>query len=805
MNARSFALCVSSTFLILILMLLPINIVHASSASLATISVRHNQFIDSNGKVVTLYGVNYTGAEYACVQGRGIFDGPTDDAMISALTTWHINTVHIPLNEDCWLHINGVSGTYSGSTYRRAIKNFVNALHQHGLYVILDLSWSAYGSATASGEQQMPNQDHSIDFWKSVANTFRYDQSTAFDLYNNPHDITWQCWRDGGSCTNIPYAVAGMQSLVNAIRGNGAKNIIYLPGIEHSNDFNQLLHYLPTDSAYNLAASWQITPTGTCIDVSCWTQSIAPIATILPVTIVGLSESDCGHTFIDAAMGWLDTQSVGYIASNWNIGNCSSGPALISSYDGTPTAYGIGFRNHLTMSPTSTPTPTALPATPTPTALPPTPTPTAVPPTPTPTVVPASPTPTPSPTPAPNYLLDEEFNSGGVNLNHWSYLNGGGFYSPPSLESYSPDDVQVANGLLTITTERRSQNGYNFTSGGLSSRDKFSFLYGTLTWRAKLPIGSGIWPAVWMMPADGSNTSEIDVMEAQANNPNQVLFNYHWNDATGNNQDGKFYTGPNFTTDFHVFTLKWTPTELDWLVDGTVYKVATSHIPAKPMFLYVNTALGAWGGQPNATDIFPQYFQLDYLRVESYGATTSPTGSIAGTYTDAPAPVNLTATGTTDWVSWGATSASDVERKATGGNQFSSLAVLGSDVVHQSGGSGTNLTWSDGSPQSIGANPQLGAVVCGAANGFDFTVPADVVAHTVRVYLNVWQAQGILTAFLSDNSAATWQDSSLVNVNGGRAGVYTITYQSTSPNQVLHIHFTAQSGGCVVMNGASLQ
>ena len=67
-----------------------------------------NQLLDGNDHVVHLHGVNYSGTEFACIQGWGFFDGPSDDAMVQALTTWHINVVHIGLNEDCILDINGV-------------------------------------------------------------------------------------------------------------------------------------------------------------------------------------------------------------------------------------------------------------------------------------------------------------------------------------------------------------------------------------------------------------------------------------------------------------------------------------------------------------------------------------------------------------------------------------------------------------------------------------------------------------------------------------------------------------------------
>ena len=62
-----------------------------------------------------LLGVNRSGAEYACVEEGKIFDGPTDWASIKAMKSWKINAVRVPLNESCWLGINGVEPSLSGA------------------------------------------------------------------------------------------------------------------------------------------------------------------------------------------------------------------------------------------------------------------------------------------------------------------------------------------------------------------------------------------------------------------------------------------------------------------------------------------------------------------------------------------------------------------------------------------------------------------------------------------------------------------------------------------------------------------
>jgi hypothetical protein len=66
------------------------------------IGVRGNHLVDRRGEAVRLLGINRSGAEYQCVEGGQIFEGPTDDASIAAMASWHINAVRLPLNESCW-------------------------------------------------------------------------------------------------------------------------------------------------------------------------------------------------------------------------------------------------------------------------------------------------------------------------------------------------------------------------------------------------------------------------------------------------------------------------------------------------------------------------------------------------------------------------------------------------------------------------------------------------------------------------------------------------------------------------------
>ena len=154
------------------------------------LQVHGNALVGANGAPVQLTGVGRSGTEYACAGGWGFSDGPVDDASVSAMTGWGINAVRVPLNEDCWLGISGAPATWSGSTYRAAVVNEVSTLLAHGMAVVLDLHFTAPGAYLARSQAPMPDADHSPAFWAGVASTFKATPGIAYELFNEPHDVS---------------------------------------------------------------------------------------------------------------------------------------------------------------------------------------------------------------------------------------------------------------------------------------------------------------------------------------------------------------------------------------------------------------------------------------------------------------------------------------------------------------------------------------------------------------------------------------------------------------------------------------
>jgi endoglucanase len=328
--------------------------------------VSGNELVNASGQQVILHGVDRSGTEYECVQGHGIFSGPSDQSSINAMRSWNVNVVRLPLNEACWNADPYVKPVYAGQSYRAAIEAYVKLLNANGIVVILDLHWSGglytgnssgCSSAEAICQKPMPDLAGSVPFWSSVAATFKGNNAVIFDLFNEPYPdgalptktAAWECWRNGGTYCQpgIQYRVAGMQTLVNTVRATGASNVIMLGGLGYANDLSQWLAYEPTDPDHNLVASWHSYNFNGCSDESCWNSQVAPVIAKVPVIVGEIGENDCADDYIDPLMNWLDSKHTSYLAWSWNTGTTCAGPKLITNYDGSPSAFGAGYKAHL--------------------------------------------------------------------------------------------------------------------------------------------------------------------------------------------------------------------------------------------------------------------------------------------------------------------------------------------------------------------------------------------------------------------------------------------------------------------------
>lgn len=233
----------------------------------------------------------------------------------------------------------------------------------------------------------------------------------------------------------------------------------------------------------------------------------------------------------------------------------------------------------------------------------------------------------------------DEFDVNTLDTNHWEYevnAEGGGnnelqYYTDSSKNSY------ISNGRLVIQALKETYTGSEgtreYTSARVRSLNHGDWLYGRFEIRAKLPIGKGLWPAIWMLPSDWkyggwAASGEIDIMELIGSDSKTVYGTLHYGGVWPKNvQSGSSFTltQGSFYGDFHVFSLEWDSSEFRWYVDDSLYLKQTQWNSAGAPYpapfnqrfhLILNLAVGGnWPGNPDATTLFPQTMEVDYVRI----------------------------------------------------------------------------------------------------------------------------------------------------------------------------------------------
>lgn len=220
--------------------------------------------------------------------------------------------------------------------------------------------------------------------------------------------------------------------------------------------------------------------------------------------------------------------------------------------------------------------------------------------------------------------FSDEFDGEGLDRTKWNPTDPWEVERNAELQAYVSNPFEVKDGLLRIRIEKRKAFYDNkvreYASGMMTTAGKFSQRYGRFEIRCRVPKGRGLWPAFWMLPDPPAWPPEIDVLEILGHETDRVYLTHHWphpeNPTGASKSDTGEWRGPDFAADFHTFAVEWEPEEIRWYVDGVERHRSRKEIPAVPMFLLVNLALGgAWAGPPDETTPFPSWFQIDWVRV----------------------------------------------------------------------------------------------------------------------------------------------------------------------------------------------
>jgi beta-glucanase (GH16 family) len=250
-------------------------------------------------------------------------------------------------------------------------------------------------------------------------------------------------------------------------------------------------------------------------------------------------------------------------------------------------------------------------------------------------------------------VMADEFNTDGVpNPEVWGYDIGNGSdtqagvgWGNGELQYYTSrtENVKVENGVLVVTALKEDFNGATFTSARLSTKGLLEQTYGRFEARIKVPSGSGLWPAFWMLGADCGDVvwpqcGEIDVMEYRRQEPTSVSGTVHGPGYSGltdpQGQITKAYDLGNdrFDTGFHIFGIEWGPEYINFYVDDVLYNQITPEdlevtpddgsgalgewVFNKPFYIIINLAVGgAFPGAPDSNETFPQSMLIDYVSV----------------------------------------------------------------------------------------------------------------------------------------------------------------------------------------------
>ncbi len=350
------------------------------------VRVMGDHFVDAGNNVLQLRGVNVSALEFTAVNSCNVSDpwcGQTPN--YAAIKSWDSNVIRVPLNEASWLGYTCVDGSGAsrnpdpGHNYKATVQKTVSDATAAGLYVVLDLHWSAPKNYCPLAQNPMADADNSIDFWTSVASMFQSYPNVMFELFNEPYlfwlasgQVDWQVLMHGGTETqyvtgngaaytaNYTWKVAGMQQMLDAVRATGATNVVLIAGTNWAQDLSAWVANKPKDSLNQIAAVWHAYPNSATVGDPqaalpkfgsigyTWTGSVLTAG--YPVFISEFGDHDAAGTksspFVSNLLPWADAHGASYTGWTWDVWQDADN-VLIKDASGTPTdGYGAYTKQH---------------------------------------------------------------------------------------------------------------------------------------------------------------------------------------------------------------------------------------------------------------------------------------------------------------------------------------------------------------------------------------------------------------------------------------------------------------------------
>ncbi len=302
-----------------------------------------NRVLTKDGKPIRLQGVNVVSLEWS-VRGEQVVK-----AAQTAIGEWKANIIRLPVKEEYWF---GGGAADEGAAYRELVDEVVTVAANRGAYLLLDLH-----------RFKAPKQEHA-DFWKDAATRYKDHPAVLFDLFNEPHGTSWEVWRDGGFVEEKKKAgdedafttaeekakaakgfqAIGMQALLDAVRGTGARNVVLVGGLDYAYDLSGIASgYALKDKGGNgIILSTHIYPWK-----KGWAEKVLVAADKYPILVgeVGAGEKkmpwlpaehqEDAVTWVPAMLGFIQKHQLHWTAFAFHP---KAGPAMLTGWDYTPNA-----------------------------------------------------------------------------------------------------------------------------------------------------------------------------------------------------------------------------------------------------------------------------------------------------------------------------------------------------------------------------------------------------------------------------------------------------------------------------------
>jgi endoglucanase len=297
------------------------------------LKVSGNQLVTADGKVVVLQGVNVPMLAFSAIG-----ENKTPFSVYFAITNWKANVVRLPVSDKYWF--GGGKGQPAADAYRTLVDQSVGIAAANGAYIILDL------------HRFLTPDQSCVDFWKDAAARYKNNPAVLFDIFNEPHNTTWDVWRSGGSVPmkgKPPVQSVGMQALVDTVRGTGAMNIIVAGGLGYAYDLSGVLNGFALDDKggngimyathfYNWHKGWAAHILGVAEKYPVLVGETG--ADIHKMAFIPANAQEDPYTWAPDAIGFIQKNHLNWTA--WSL-HPKATPDLILDWNYTPTPYWGAF------------------------------------------------------------------------------------------------------------------------------------------------------------------------------------------------------------------------------------------------------------------------------------------------------------------------------------------------------------------------------------------------------------------------------------------------------------------------------